>query len=246
MGSKHAKHAQEYYSPFFCLNSKPNAKVNKKSFDQKTKHFNTESVTKIIKNRALRKYFNLCNIIAKDEIEKLILSENLQFLFILHSKYIIDIYSREDQNILYTLFEDEVIRFMILFDQKNAVYYVTDQNVFRWDYKENSVVDIINYRFNSINTISASPNFSYIAIGECYGEIILINCDSINSYVTLESHSSCVIEIAFTQDSQYFISAGGDHELHFDCSIRVWNAEKKIPYSNSCWPSNNSIFSKNP
>lgn len=174
----------------------------------------------------LRINFGICSTIYKNKVKKLFASEDFKLLFILQT-FFIDIYSIEDNKLVQVFLEDVEISNMIVISEKCLIYYVTAQDFKCWDYKDNTIQVIFSFKLVFLNTIAASPNTFYIAVGSSSGALYLIDCENENSVDILKKHESCIRQIKFTQDSQFFISAGGDFDSFFDCYIRVWNAQRK-------------------
>lgn len=230
MGNKQAKNAREFSNnlPSFCYYINLMSHEPKPTFEQKIEAFKTtKSADAGIKEIFFRRNFGICNSIYSEKIKKLIPSDDLKFLFVLKYFYYIDMYSINDNNIIYTLAEEGEIKDMILISEKSSIIYVTGKGLRSWIYKENVVEDIFSYNLISVKTMAASPNVVYIAVGNNNGQVYLFNCGKHKSCTVLESHKSPINSIIFTQDCEYFLSAGGDMDKNFDCSIRVWSTSKK-------------------
>lgn len=216
--------------PFLCPNikfmsNKPSMNSYEKIKSLK-KCFNENSHSFVSKETKLRKYFGYCSYNYKDKIQKITISDDLTFLIILYSYYCIDIYSIPDNNIMHQFTEKVKILDMIVVSEKSLVFYITDKVIKCWNYREGSVEDIFHSSYVKIVTMNASPDGLYVAGGSYSGKIFLINCKE-KQFVILKSHLCSIEDIEFTQDSQYFISSGGDIEKYSDCSIRIWSVKKK-------------------
>ncbi|OMJ87019.1 hypothetical protein SteCoe_11347 [Stentor coeruleus] len=175
----------------------------------------------------LQKHFNLHYSYYGKDITKLVLSENMTIFATLSNECLIDIFSFEENRIVYMMKETIQINDFIIRSNSDLLIYCTSNGAKVWNYKLNSLHVISALYKKNLNSLSLSNDMIYLAVGGFEGNIYVLDFIGKKQKIEFCSHKSPVFSLAFTKDNEYLISAGGDVIKNFDCSIRVWNINRQ-------------------
>lgn len=175
----------------------------------------------------LQKHFNLHFSYYGKVITKLVLSEDMTIFATLSNEYLIDIFSFEENRMLYMMKETVTISDFIMRSDGDLLIYCTSNGAKVWNYKLNSLHVISALYKKNLNSLVLSNDMIYLAVGGVEGNVCVLDYIGKKQKIEFCSHKSPIYTLAFTRDNEHLISAGGDVVRNFDCCIRVWNIHRQ-------------------
>ncbi|OMJ86824.1 hypothetical protein SteCoe_11598 [Stentor coeruleus] len=175
----------------------------------------------------LQKHFNLHFSYYGKDITKLVLSENMTIFATLSNENLIDIFSFEENRMLYMMKETVHISDFIMRSDGDLLIYCTPNGAKVWNYKLNSLHVISALYGKNLNSLVLSNDMIYLAVGSFEGNVCVLDFIGKKQKIEFCSHKSPIYSLAFTKDNECLISAGGDIVKNFDCCIRIWNIHRQ-------------------